>query len=55
MWRQLEELHGFRASAAGESAGDENAVDMEAVAEAGGLPRVGETAQILRIKHHSPT
>lgn len=43
--RQLEELQGFRAYAAGESAGDDLVVDMAISGGAGDWTRVGETAE----------
>ncbi len=42
--RQLEELQGFRANAAGERAGDDLVVDMATSGGAGDMTRVGETA-----------
>ena len=43
--RQLEELQGFRAYAAGERAGEDLVVDMAMSGGAGDCTRVGETAQ----------
>ena len=42
--RQLEELQGFRAKAAGERAGEDLVVDMATSAGAGDWTRVGDTA-----------
>lgn len=44
--RQLEELHGFRANAAGDIAGDDLAVDMAWSVGTGDWTRVGETAYV---------
>ena len=42
--RQLEELQGLRANAAGDMAGDDLVVDMARSGGAGDCTRVGETA-----------
>ena len=55
--RQLEELQGFRANAAGERAGDDLVVDMARSGGAGDCTRVGETAHMQKpsVKYGSQT